>query len=229
MILAAGLGTRLGALTRHTPKCLVEAGGAPMLAHVAARLRAAGVTRAAVNTHYLADAVVHFISERGGLGLDLELFHEPEILGTGGALKNARAFLEQDGDFIVHNSDIYCDYDLRRLIACHRERRALVTLGVLARRTESCLLRDEDGRMRGMWKAGQGDPPFDPVTFSGIQVIAPRIFQYMQGDSCPFAVWTPYQRAIEAGELLMTHDFGDAYWIDVGTPEQLEQLRLKLQ
>src|SRR5215475_3749531 len=91
MILAAGLGTRLRPLTDELPKPLVPVGDRPAVAHVAARLAAAGVCEAVLNTHHLASA---FTPERlAGLPIAVHPIHEPEILGTAGAVANAAALL----------------------------------------------------------------------------------------------------------------------------------------
>ena len=65
MIFAAGLGTRLGAITSAKPKALVEVGGEPMLKRVILKLKNAGVSRMVVNVHHFADAIVCYLKEIG--------------------------------------------------------------------------------------------------------------------------------------------------------------------
>ena len=63
---------------------------------------------------------------------DLALYREPQILGTGGALVNARAFLDQDDAFFLHNGDVLTDLDLAALAAAHRAGGALATLALVS-------------------------------------------------------------------------------------------------
>ena len=64
MIFAAGLGTRLRPLTEHTPKCLLEVGGAPILEHVIEQLYSADVDRIVVNLHHLPAQITEFLEEK---------------------------------------------------------------------------------------------------------------------------------------------------------------------
>src|SRR5262245_58074994 len=91
MILAAGLGPRLRPLTLELPKPLVWLGDQPIVAPIARRLAAAGIERAALNTHHLAEAFKPSILER--LPLAITVLHEPEILGTAGGVANAAGAL----------------------------------------------------------------------------------------------------------------------------------------
>ncbi len=102
MVLCAGLGTRLRPLTDELPKPLVPVGDRPLLAHVAGRLRAAGFSKAVVNTHHLPEAFASHLAE---IPLDLHLVHEPVIRGTAGGVAGARALLGP-GPVLVHNGDI---------------------------------------------------------------------------------------------------------------------------
>lgn len=230
MILAAGLGTRLGELTQTTPKCLMQLGGVTMLQHVAERLKAAGCNTLVVNTHYLAPAVRSYLENQDNFGIQIHLSHEESILGTGGALKHARAQL-LGGDFFVHNSDIYSDCDLLGLLQHHRRCGALATLAVRRPSTASRVLVDEQQRWRGLWKEGAQapSPPLQTRTYTGIQVISARAFDYMEQEEGAFPIWNAYLRALAAGELLGTFDIGNAEWIDIGTPAQLEEARLRAQ
>src|SRR5688500_17458290 len=90
IVLSAGLGTRLGALTQELAKPLMPVGDRPALAHIASALARAGVARVAVNTH-------HRAGDFTALGDDpacaIELLHEPKILATAGGVANAVAVL----------------------------------------------------------------------------------------------------------------------------------------
>ena len=91
-LLAAGLGTRMGEITRRTPKCLLPVAGRPLLGHWLDRLAEAGVSAVLVNTHYLADQVQGFLAE-ASRPLEVEVFHEAELLGSGGTLARNRGFV----------------------------------------------------------------------------------------------------------------------------------------
>ena len=100
MIFAAGFGTRMGELTRTTPKPMLHVGGQPMIDHAVGFLRDAGVNRIVANTHYLHERIAPHLTT-----LDVEISHEQgEILDTGGGLKAAQYLLEP-GPVITMNPD----------------------------------------------------------------------------------------------------------------------------
>lgn len=112
MILAAGLGTRLRPLTNELPKPLVPLGDRPFVAHVIARLVAAGLTEVVLNTHHGAE---HFASQIDGLGAIVHLVHEPRIRGTAGGIAGARAQLGP-APIVAWNGDILADAPLEALL-----------------------------------------------------------------------------------------------------------------
>ncbi|MDR7035675.1 D-glycero-D-manno-heptose 1,7-bisphosphate phosphatase [Methylobacterium sp. BE186] len=121
VILCGGSGTRLGALTRETPKPLLPVGGAPFLHHLAAELRRFGVRRLLLLASFRSEAVERFAAEtRAGLGLAVEVAVEPARAGTGGALWHARQRL--DPSFLLLNGDSWFDLDLLAFLAWGRAR-----------------------------------------------------------------------------------------------------------
>ena len=126
-VLAAGYGTRLAPLTDHVPKPLLPVGGRTLLDHALEALGRAGCRRCGVNTHHLSELIAAQVAGRTDADR-IMLFHEPEILGTGGALDGAREFLGQGPDFLLHNGDVRCDVDLGALLAAHRRSSAVATL-----------------------------------------------------------------------------------------------------
>ena len=116
-VLAAGLGTRLRPLTDICPKPLLPVLNRPLLGLVLAQLEAAGCFQVAVNTHHLADQVHDFLR---GLpwSFPLSVSHEPEILGTGGGLRQLGEVL-RGGPFLAINADILTDFDLAGVYRAH--------------------------------------------------------------------------------------------------------------
>jgi MurNAc alpha-1-phosphate uridylyltransferase len=102
MIFAAGLGTRMGALTRDRPKPLIEVAGRPLIDHALALVRAAGIRRVVVNTHAHADQLRAHLAR---VAPDALVSHEPELLETAGGLKRARPLLGEGAVFTL-NADM---------------------------------------------------------------------------------------------------------------------------
>ena len=109
MVLAAGLGKRMRPLTATRPKPLVEVAGKPLLDHALGRVRAAGLTRAVVNVHYLADALEAHV-KRSDHGLDISISDErAELLETGGGLVRALPLIPDDPFISVNSDNLWVD------------------------------------------------------------------------------------------------------------------------
>lgn len=234
MILAAGLGTRLGGITAAQPKCLVEVSERPILAYVVDALIKVGVTHLVINLHYRGDQIRKWVEENVTIATEFSI--EPELLGTGGGIKQARKYLDGEGDFIVHNGDVFTEFDLSSLLKAHKQKHALATLAVMQRQTSRPLLFDpRTDRLIG-WstpKAGEhliaSIEDATRLAFSGIQVLSPKIFEWMESQTMPFSSIETYMHAAKAGEVVIAHDYTGDYWIDMGTPEKLEELRQRLK
>src|SRR5262245_7059025 len=105
MILAAGLGTRLRPLTHSTPKALLLVNGRPLIYYSLKLLEKHGIREAVINLHYLGDLIQKELGDGSKFGLRIHYSWEPQILGTGGGIKKASTFLEQES-FLVVNSDV---------------------------------------------------------------------------------------------------------------------------
>jgi N-acetyl-alpha-D-muramate 1-phosphate uridylyltransferase len=235
MILAAGLGTRLKALTEHTPKALVTVGGVPMLERVARRLIAAGVDRLIVNVHHHADQIVRFIEARDGFGVDVRISEEREAaLETGGGLLHARPHFRRDAPFFLHNVDVISDLDLGSMYRAHADTAALVTLAVSDRPSSRLLAFDERGLRgrvdarsgRGEWaRAAEGETV--EWAFAGIHVVSPSFFDQVE-EAGAFSILAPYLRLAAEGLRILPYDIGGALWLEVGDPERLDRARRML-
>lgn len=129
MILAAGYGTRLWPLTADRAKPAIPFMGRPLVGYVAEYLARHGCREIAVNLHHEPESVRAALGDGERFGVGLKYVEEPEILGTSGALDNARDFF-QDETFVVVNGKIATDIDLTAALRTHRETGALATLVV---------------------------------------------------------------------------------------------------
>ena len=134
LLLAAGFGTRLGSLTKHSPKCLMRVGSQTMLDHWLFKLNALGIDEFVINTHYLAELVENFVATHE-LKSKIKLSYEAKLLGTAGTIIKHKAMLEEDC-FIAH-VDNYCDDSLINFVEHFRNRPKDAILTMLAFRTKS--------------------------------------------------------------------------------------------
>jgi NDP-sugar pyrophosphorylase family protein len=117
LILAAGLGTRLLPFTKNTPKALFPVAGRPLLDIIILSLQNAGCKAIIVNTHHLSKKIDSYLLQHK-YAIPVITRYEPKILGTGGAIKNVADFWDND-PFMVINSDIITDIDLKRVYDFH--------------------------------------------------------------------------------------------------------------
>ena len=231
MILAAGFGERLWPLTADRTKPALPVLGKPLVGYVAEYLARFGIQEIVVNLHHHPDSVRRSLGNGEQFGVHLEYIHEPVILGTSGALDNARGLL--DGDtFIVVNGKLITDLDLNAAIAEHRARKALATL-VLRRNREFerfSFLEVRDGlvqRFSGMpsretWKSDDA-----PLMFTGIHIMEPRIFDYIPRGVFSDSVVDVYPQAIASGERIVAH-VGDGMWYELSTLQRYLDISLAL-
>jgi len=209
MILAAGFGERLWPLTADRTKPALPVLGKPLVGYVAEYLASFGIKDVIVNLHHEPDSVQRALGNGSDFGVHLEYVHEPVILGTSGALDNARAFLEGE-TFAVVNGKLITNLDLNAALAQHREQNALATL-VLKRNTARerfSIVETRDGlvtRFAGMPSAIQPIADEPPLMFTGIQILDPRIFDYIPRTIFSDTVVDVYPQAIAKGERVVAH------------------------
>lgn len=127
--MGAGLGTRLRPLTDRCPKPLIPIFGKPLITFALDHLKASGVANFVINTHHLADQFDQAFALGRYQGCPVRLVYEPDLLETGGGIKNAEPFLGS-APFIVYSGDILTDIDVDALIQEHFRRGNDVTLAL---------------------------------------------------------------------------------------------------
>lgn len=179
LVLSAGYGTRLGELTTHTPKPMLDVAGHPLLAIILANLRRQGVRDIAINLHAHSEVIISRLGDGARLGVRLHYVREPELLGTLGAAKNVEAYLVSDGPFLLHYGDVVTDQDFSDLVTLHQDRAALVTILVHERPgSNSVVTVGPGGRVTGFIErpsAAQRAVLQSNLAFSGIAVLDPSV------------------------------------------------------
>jgi len=127
-ILAGGLGTRLRKVIGETQKTMAKVAGEPFLNLILEYLKNHGFQRVILCTGYQADQVEEYYRDND-MGLQIEFSREDVPMDTGGAIKNARAFIHSD-PFIVLNGDSFCPIDYSAFLQFHRQEKAIATLAV---------------------------------------------------------------------------------------------------
>ena len=220
-VLGAGLGTRLRALTAHLPKPLLPVCNQPLITRAFAHLRAAGVSRFVVNTHWQAQAYGQAFPRGEWEGLPVGFSHEsPEVLETAGGLKQAQGLLPAGEPFWVYNGDILSTLPLQEAWEAHRRAGNEVTL----------VLRSKDGPLQVSLDAGSGRildlgcrlQPGRPAEFlfTGIYLVEPAFLERIPAGE-KLSVVPVFLEMIREGAALGGVVVDGGEWWDLGTREQV--------
>lgn len=233
MILAAGLGTRLRPLTNTIPKALAPVNGCPAIERVIEQLKKNDVTEIIINLHYKGQLIKDFIESKNNFDIKIEYSDETEeLLDTGGGLKKASWFFNDNQPFYLINSDIMSNLSLKDVLNYHNGKKAVTTLIGRPEDSKRKLLVDENMRFSGLTATDKSpakifkceNDNLKEFTFAGIHVISPEIFKYFQ-DEKVFSIIDTYLLA-GLKESIYIYEDNDSFWIDIGTPEQLEKANI---
>jgi MurNAc alpha-1-phosphate uridylyltransferase len=221
MVLAAGLGIRMRAVSATLPKPLIAVGGQALIDRTLDRLEQAGIERAVVNVHYKGAAVRSHLA--GRMRPTVVFSDESDrLLETGGGGAEALPHLRQGAFFVVNSDVIWRDAQGNSLAALAQryddaEMDALLllqpTVGAVGYSGAGDFHLCPEGRLQR-----REERAVAPFVFTGVQILHPRLFE--DCPSGPFSLNLLYDRAIAAGRLYGLRHQGD--WMDVGTPDGLK-------
>jgi N-acetyl-alpha-D-muramate 1-phosphate uridylyltransferase len=230
MILAAGMGTRMGKITESVPKVLADINGKSLLQHAVEKCTSEGFEDIIVNVHHFAYLVEEEISRLNRLGFRISVSDESDMLmETAGGLYKARNFFAKE-PFLLYNADIITDFPIGRMLSLHRKKKGLATLATRHREGKRFFLVNDSGLMKGWCNISTGeriiaceeDVPLSPIAFSSIHILEPEIFSYMMDG---VYTMTALYLQLAAEHDLNTMLYDEGYWFNVGTPEILEEAR----
>lgn len=221
MILAGGMSTRLYPLTKEVPKPLVPVGGEAISASIMRWLASFGYTDVAMNIHYHADQIRTAFGDGSAYGVRLEYLVEPRLMGSAGAVKGIEAFF--DDTFVVVGCDDLTDADLKKLVAFHKQRGALATIGLVERQEVDqygVVITGADGRIVEFQEKPAPGTERSNLVNTGIYVFEPEILNQI-----PAATFYDFGKNLfpalqAAGAAFYGLMLDGAYWRDIGTPAE---------
>ncbi len=221
LVLAAGLGTRLRPFSERTPKPLFTLDGRPLLERIINQLIAAGVRTIAINTHHLAEQIEAYLAAET-FAARIILRHEPEILGTGGAIRNT-ADIWGTASFMVVNSDVATDIDLGSVFRYHAAHDHPATLVMRDDPAFNTVAVDAQGNVVDFTPADD-NPRGDRrrLTFTGIQVLEPDVIDFIPKEGFAHSI-DAFEGMLAAGIKIKAFIAADNRWVDVGTPQRYRQ------
>ncbi len=228
MILAAGFGTRLFPLTIDRTKPAIPFLGKPLVGYVAEYVARYGFKEVIVNLHHQPQSVISALGDGSDFGVSIEYaIEEPNILGTAGALDNAREYLE-DGTFLVVNGKIITDIDISAALATHKRSGAIATMVLKPnyKRERFTIVEIEKNRVTGF---GEDAAPVSeeelrdvdheiasPMMFTGIHIFEPEVFDYIPRGIYSDIVPTFYSPVLKKGGNIAAH-VTESNWFELST------------
>lgn len=232
MILAAGYGERLWPLTADRTKPALPVLGKPLVGYVAEYLARHGITDVIVNLHHQPDSVRQALGDGSQFGVKLRYVNEPVILGTSGALDNARELLADD-TLVVVNGKLITDINLKAALETHQRTAALATLVLREnpKRERFSVVETSGGLLT---RFGGMPPPLSqnenapaPLMFTGIQILDRRIFDYIPRGVFSHSTVDVYPQAIARGERIAAH-VAEGMWYELSTLRRYLDISLAL-
>jgi NDP-sugar pyrophosphorylase family protein len=255
VILAAGFGTRLWPLTEDRTKPAIPFLNRPLISYSVQYLTEQGIRSIIVNLHHHPESIRDALGNGSQYAAEIEYSYEEQILGTSGALDRVRDMLG-DGDFVVMNGKIITAIDLSAAIEHHRKNSALATLVLRpnpARERFSTVEVDTRGWIKGFGPhptppdpgaesnstrktqsdqqateaaPSPGESDQTPLMFTGIQILSPRIFEYIPPGVFSHSTVHVYPKAIQAGEAVIGF-VSDDDWYEVSTLDRYLEASLR--
>lgn len=227
MILAAGYGERLWPLTADRTKPALPVLGKPLVGYVAEYLARHGVTDVIANLHHRPDSVRASLGDGSRFGVRLQYIDEPEILGTSGALDNAREFFD-GSTFVLINGKLVTDIDLDAALETHRRTEALATLILKENPSrERFSVVETKGGLVTRFAGMPAETDKSPLMFTGIQILEPRIFDFIPRGVFSHSTSDVYPQAIARGERIAAH-VGEGMWHELSTLRRYLDISLAL-
>ncbi len=219
VLMAGGKGVRLYPLTADVPKPMLKIGDTPILEIIIRKLQAQGFRDIYISVNYLANLIEDHVKDGSWLGVKVTYLHEDQPLGTAGAMGQLRGKLTEP--FVVMNSDLLTNVDLRQLVRFHKKAGAKATLGV---REYQFQIPYGVVNIEGTEVESISEKPIHrSMVSAGIYTLDPWALELVpEGEYCDMPTLLDKMRA--EGEKVAAFPIHES-WLDIGRHDDLEQAR----
>lgn len=225
VILAGGLGTRMGDICRETPKPLIEINGKPVLHHQIETLSSEGIKNFIIIVGHMSDKIKNYFGDGKEFGINISYYQEDKPLGTAGALFK----LNLNEDFLLCNGDLIFNFSLSHMLAFHKEKNALATLFCHPNShpyDSTLVLTDELARVVDFSIPNNRIGNYPNLCNAGVQIISPKLlslFSISGKANLDKDILTP---ALQTNRIFAykSHE----YVHDMGTPLRLKNVETDL-
>jgi mannose-1-phosphate guanylyltransferase/phosphomannomutase len=223
VVMAGGEGTRLRPLTSNQPKPMVPIVGKPCMEHIIELLKDHGFDDVIVTVAFMPQAIRSYFAAGEAHGIQIRYSVEDSPAGTAGSVKLAEEALDET--FLVISGDALCDIDLGALVRFHKEKEAVVTIGLKSVDNPlefGIVVTDDDGRIERFLEKPSWGQVFTDTINTGIYVLEPEVLKHVPTER-------PYDFSKELFPLLLEMGrplYGfetDGYWQDIGNLDQFRQ------
>ncbi len=217
LIMAGGLGSRLGELTSTTPKPMLPLDGKPILQHLLEHLRDQGVRHVFLSVRYLSHTVMDYFGDGRWLGVDVDYLEEDRPLDTAGAISLVPV---SDAPLLVVNGDLLATIPCASLLETHLGRRAAMTV---------CHVEHRVSVPFGVLTCGDSDdvvaleekPAVSLTVIAGVYVVAPKVVVAVPTGR-PLCMPELIASLVRTGESVVGFRLPGP-WLDIGSPEAYRQ------
>ncbi len=217
LFLAGGRGSRLKPLTDTIPKPMVPIMNKPLLERKMISLKKCGITEVVVSSCYKSSHIENYFGTGEKLGLKIEYIVEDMPLGTGGAIKKAGADVKET--FVVFNSDILSDIDIKKMLDLHKKSHALATIAVTEVKNPSSygvIDFDEEGYAKSFIEKPEPGKNSSNKINAGIYILEPEILKEISNNKVVSVERDIFPKLLKKGHKIAVYD-DKGYWIDIGT------------
>ncbi|RDH81537.1 MAG: nucleotidyl transferase [endosymbiont of Galathealinum brachiosum] len=224
VIMAGGLGTRLGDLTKHTPKPMLMVGDKPMLEHIMEMFISHGFTKFILSVNYKSEIIRQHFKDGYELGVEIKYLEETKRLGTGGALSLINTEIKEP--FFVTNGDVITSVDYEKLLDYHNKNNSSATMCVRKSSYQipyGVIEIDSQNNILNL----QEKPEHNYYINTGIYVLSPDVLKHVPKNEF-FDLPTLFTLLNDEGYVNKSYEIND-YWIDMGLPDDYVSIVNKME
>lgn len=223
VIMAGGLGTRLGELTKNTPKPMLNVGTKPMLEHIIGMFISQGFTKFMLSVNYKAEIIKEYFKDGKDLGIEIIYLEEDKRLGTGGALSLIDVKLDEP--FFVTNGDVLASIDYEKLLEFHNDNKTDATM---------CIRKDSYQVPYGVIEIDNNNNIVDMIEKptnhffinTGIYMLSPEVLKYIPKNEY-FGMPSLFELLKKDKKKTKSFEISE-YWIDMGKPSDYDKINKRL-